>query len=59
MWSVFLLIFLALFIGIAAWLFFLWAAKSGQFEDMEGPKYRMLDDEDNDKETGPNQKTIK
>jgi len=46
MWSVFLLIFLALVIGIAAWLFFLWAAKSGQFEDMEGPKYRMLDDED-------------
>ena len=57
MWSVFLLIFLALVIGIAAWLFFLWAAKSGQFEDMEGPKYRMLDDEDFDKENGPNQKT--
>jgi len=48
MWSVFLLIFLALVIGIAAWLFFLWAAKSGQFEDMEGPKYRMMDDDEDD-----------
>jgi len=55
MWSVFLLIFLALITGIAAWLFFLWAAKSGQFEDMEGPKYRMLDDEDVDKEDRPHQ----
>jgi cbb3-type cytochrome oxidase maturation protein len=49
MWSVFLLIFIGLCIGIAAWLFFLWAAKSGQFDDMEGPKYRMLDDDKEDK----------
>jgi len=56
MWSIFLLIFLALITGVAAWLFFLWAAKSGQFDDMEGPKYRMLDDEDIDKKDKPNQK---
>ncbi|HAM51307.1 MAG TPA: cbb3-type cytochrome oxidase assembly protein CcoS [Nitrospiraceae bacterium] len=49
MWSIFLLIFLTLFSGIAAWLIFLWAAKSGQYDDPERPKYRMLDDEDEDK----------
>ncbi|UCD35804.1 MAG: cbb3-type cytochrome oxidase assembly protein CcoS [Nitrospiraceae bacterium] len=49
MWSVFLLIFLSLCAGVGAWLFFLWAVKSGQYDDPEGPKYRMLDDED---ETG-------
>lgn len=46
MWSVFLLIFLTLCIGLAGWLIFLWAVKSGQYDDMEGPKYRMLDDEE-------------
>jgi len=44
--SVYLLIFLMLCAGLAAWLFFLWAVKSGQYDDVEGPKYRMLDDED-------------
>lgn len=48
MWSVFLLIFLSLCVGIAAWLLFLWAVKSGQYDDPEGPKYRMLDDEEED-----------
>ena len=46
MLSTFLLIVLTLSIGIAAWLFFLWAVKSGQYDDVEGPKYRMMDDED-------------
>ena len=50
MWSVLLLIFLALCVGIGGWLFFLWAAKSGQFDDMEGPKYRMLDDDEDSHE---------
>lgn len=40
------LIVIALSIGIAAWLVFMWAVKSGQFDDIEGPKHRMLDDED-------------
>lgn len=48
MWSIILLIFIALCTGILAWLLFIWAAKSGQYEDMEGPKYRMLEDEEHD-----------
>jgi len=40
------LIVLSLALGLAAWLFFMWSVKSGQYEDPEGPKYRMLDDED-------------
>ncbi len=51
MGSVYLLIFLMLCAGLAAWLFFLWAVKSGQYDDVEGPKYRMLDDTDDDKRT--------
>ena len=27
-------------------MLFLWAVKSGQYDDVEGPKYRMLDDDD-------------
>ena len=49
MWSMFLLIFLTLCAGFAGWLFFLWAIKSGQYDDVEGPKYRMMDDEEEDK----------
>jgi cbb3-type cytochrome oxidase maturation protein len=44
--SMFLLIFLMTCIGFAGWMFFLWAVKSGQYDDVEGPKYRMLDDDD-------------
>lgn len=40
------LIFLSLALGVAAWLFFMWTVKSGQYEDPEGPKYRMLEDDD-------------
>jgi len=49
MWSIIILIFLTLCIGIAAWLIFLWAVKSGQYDDVERPKYRMLDEDDKDK----------
>ena len=48
MWSTYLLIFLMLCIGAAGWLLFLWAVKSGQYDDVEGPKYRMLDDDEQD-----------
>ncbi len=51
--SVYLLIFLMLCAGLAAWLFFLWAVKSGQYDDVEGPKYRMLDDKDDDDKKTP------
>ncbi len=33
------------FLGIAIWAF-LWAVRSGQFEDMEGPAHRILMDDD-------------
>lgn len=46
MYSTYFLIFIVFFLGFAAWLLFVWAVKSGQFEDPEAPKYRMLDDED-------------
>ena len=44
--STFYLIGIGLFVGFAAWLLFIWAVKSGQFDDPEVPKYRMLDDDD-------------
>ena len=49
MWSILILIFLTLCTGISAWLVFLWAVKSGQYDDVERPKYRMLDEDDKDK----------
>jgi cbb3-type cytochrome oxidase maturation protein len=41
-----LLIAISLGLGIAAWLGFLWSVRSGQYDDPEGPKYRMMDDDD-------------
>ncbi len=52
MWTVGFLIFLSLCLGTGAWLFFLWSVKSGQYDDIEGPKYRMLHDDDDDDEEG-------
>ena len=43
--STVILIILALCLGCAAWLVFLWAARTGEFEDVEEPKYRMLEDD--------------
>ena len=44
--TIFYLIGIGLFVGFAAWFLFIWAVKSGQFDDPEAPKYRMLDDDD-------------
>ena len=42
----FLLIPLSLvLLGIAVWAFF-WAVRSGQFDDLDSPAYRILMDED-------------
>lgn len=61
MQTMLLLIFLTLAAGFAGWLLFLWAVKSGQYDDIEGPKYRMLDDDEEEekatKKTGQDQKT--
>ena len=43
------LILISLALGLAAWVGFLWTVRSGQYDDPEGPKYRMLDDEDDDR----------
>jgi cbb3-type cytochrome oxidase maturation protein len=48
MWSLGLLILASLLLGLVAWLLFVWSVRSGQYEDPEGPKYRMLDDDDRD-----------
>ncbi|NOY63941.1 MAG: cbb3-type cytochrome oxidase assembly protein CcoS [Nitrospirae bacterium] len=45
-WTVFLLIFVVFVLGLAGYFIYIWAVKSGQYDDPEGPKYRMLDDED-------------
>ncbi len=44
--STVILILLSLCIGTGAWLFFIWTVKRGDFDDVEGPKYRMLDEEE-------------
>jgi len=44
--STIILIILSLCIGLGVWLVFIWAVKRGEFDDVEGPKYRMLDDDD-------------
>lgn len=46
--STIILIILSLFVGTGVWLVFIWAVKKGEFDDMEGPKFRMLDDDPED-----------
>lgn len=48
MWTIFILIVIGFVLGIGAWLFFMWAVRSGHYEDTERPKYRMLEDDDED-----------
>jgi cbb3-type cytochrome oxidase maturation protein len=43
--STILLIVLSLCLGAGCWLIFIWAVKKGEFEDVEKPKHRMLDDD--------------
>jgi cbb3-type cytochrome oxidase maturation protein len=40
-----LLIGVSVALGAGAWLLFLWAVKSDQYEDVERPKHRMMDDD--------------
>jgi cbb3-type cytochrome oxidase maturation protein len=39
---------IAIVMGLAALGAFLWALKSGQYEDMEGASQRILDEDDRD-----------
>ncbi len=55
------LIPVALFLGLLGLAGFLWSLKSGQFEDLDGAAYRILDDddlppEDTDKPADPENK---
>lgn len=43
--STIILIVLSLCIGLGVWLVFIWAVRRGEFDDVEGPKYRMLDED--------------
>ena len=51
MTTILLLIFLSFCIGTGVWLFFIYAVKKGEFDDIEGAKYRMLDDDDDEPPT--------
>lgn len=44
--SLFFLILISLIVGLSVFCFFIFASKTKQFEDIEGPKYRMMDDDD-------------
>ncbi|HET8540976.1 MAG TPA: cbb3-type cytochrome oxidase assembly protein CcoS [Anaeromyxobacter sp.] len=48
-----LLIALSLALGVAAWLFFMWTVRSGQYEDPEGAKYRMLEEDEGERTRPP------
>ena len=50
-WTTLLLIAVSLALGFAAWLLFLWAVKSDQYDDVERPKHRMLDDDEDARDT--------
>ena len=43
-----------IFLGVAIWAF-LWAVRSGQFDDMEGPAHRILMDDDDPRIPGRSQ----
>jgi cbb3-type cytochrome oxidase maturation protein len=45
-----LLIVVSLALGVAAWLLFLWAVRSDQYDDVERPKHRMMDDDPEDRD---------
>ena len=55
--STVLLIVLSLFLGTGVWLVFLWAARRGEFDDIEGPKHRMLEDDDRPLPPPPDEKS--
>jgi cbb3-type cytochrome oxidase maturation protein len=45
-----------IFLGVAIWAF-LWAVRSGQFDDMEGPAHRILMDDDDPRIPGRSKTT--
>ncbi len=53
--SLYLLIPLSVLLVFLIGLVFWWATKSGQFDDMEGPAWRILQDNDRGKKTDLNE----
>lgn len=53
MTNLLLLIPVALLLGLAGLGAFLWALKSGQFEDLDGAAHRILFDDDDTPAEGP------
>ncbi|AVQ13595.1 Cytochrome oxidase maturation protein, cbb3-type [Leptospira santarosai] len=51
--ALYLTIPMAMLMALGALLAFLWSLKSGQYEDIEGPKYRMLFDDEESNIDGP------
>ncbi|MBM9499436.1 cbb3-type cytochrome oxidase assembly protein CcoS [Leptospira sp. 201903071] len=51
--ALYLTIPLAMLIALGALVVFFWSLKSGQYEDIEGPKYRMLFDDEDEKKPIP------
>jgi len=50
---VYLLVLLALvFSGVVTWAFF-WSVRTGQFDDLEGPAHRIMQDDDEPPEKPP------
>lgn len=43
--SLAILIILSLCLAVGAWLVFIWAVRKGEFDDPEGPKHRMLEED--------------
>jgi cbb3-type cytochrome oxidase maturation protein len=46
--AIYILLPAALFLGLIGLGLMIWAVRSGQFDDMEGPSYRILFDDDQD-----------
>ncbi len=50
---IYLVLPLALLIVLAAVLAFVWSARKGQFDDLDTPAVRMLQDDDEPRRRGP------
>lgn len=53
--SLYLLIPLSVLLAFLIGLIFWWATKSGQFDDLEGPAWRILHDDDRGKADTPDE----
>lgn len=52
----YLMVPMALLLGIGAVIAFIWAARSGQYDDLDSPAHRMLHDDDQTPRKNPPQR---